>query len=767
MNKVVFAICFLLSMKIGFSQSNSLWRGYFSYNQITALTERENQIMCSTENALFSKNLTTNELKTINSIDGLNAETITAVYHSSASNQTFIGNSNGILLVVNADGSILYKNGIFAVLPVSPLLKRINHFNENNGKIYISTDYGITVYDLSTNEFGDTYYLLNNAVPAKIYQTTIVNNEIYAVSQFEGIKKASLSNPNLVDYSQWQTFSFDFLNGLTSLNNTIYGSAYNQLGYYNGPVFTSMQNFGEIIINLKSSNGYLIATSANHVYVYNSNRVQIAHIQPAQFTPEIIRFSCATVIGNQIYVGTAENGLYSTTLNNPTTFLNSTPSGPYKNNFFRIKSSATALWAHYGSFSQYYNPYNPGLGEYPINKFTSENGWKLIPYSSQLGAKALSSIAINPNNENQVFIGSHFSGVLKLDNDVPSFLYNQINTGSNGLESLTDPSAPGYIDVRVNGVAFDKNNNLWMTNAFVAKAIKTFKNDGTWQSYGVANDLANAVEESYAALVIDKNSTKWIPTAHNGLMAFNENLNNKILVLKTDTTGNLPNTDVRCVAVDTKNQLWIGTIKGLRYIPNVDSFLTDDELKSKSIIILEDNLAQELFFDQFISDIVVDGANRKWVAISGSGVYLVSPNGQQTIYHFTKENSPLPSNFVNDIEINGVTGEVFFATEKGLVSFKGTATNPSDDLENVFVYPNPVRPGFEGTIKISGLTNRATVKVTDIEGNLVFETTSEGGTIEWDGTAFGNYKVASGVYMVLISAQDGVETKVKKVMIIR
>jgi hypothetical protein len=127
----------------------------------------------------------------------------------------------------------------------------------------------------------------------------------------------------------------------------------------------------------------------------------------------------------------------------------------------------------------------------------------------------------------------------------------------------------------------------------------------------------------------------------------------------------------------------------------------------------------------------------------------------------------LPSNTINDIDINSVTGEVFIATDKGLVSFKGTATAAKTDLSNVYIYPNPVRPDFEGTVKITGLLDKANIKITDIEGNLVYETTSEGGTIEWDTTAFGKYKVASGVYMIFVSGQDGEETKVKKVMIIR
>ena len=200
---------------------------------------------------------------------------------------------------------------------------------------------------------------------------------------------------------------------------------------------------------------------------------------------------------------------------------------------------------------------------------------------------------------------------------------------------------------------------------------------------------------------------------------------------------------------------------------SVDQFISETELTSNSIIIQEGDLAQELFYQQTILDIAVDGANRKWVSIADGGVFLVSPNGQQTIYQFTKSNSPLPSDNINDIEIDGVSGEVFFATDKGMVSFLGTSTKPSDDLGNVYVYPNPVRPEFLGTVKISGLTDKANVKITDIEGNLVHETTTSGGTIEWDTTAFGKYKVASGVYMIFVASEDGMDSTVKKVMIIR
>jgi len=269
-------------------------------------------------------------------------------------------------------------------------------------------------------------------------------------------------------------------------------------------------------------------------------------------------------------------------------------------------------------------------------------------------------------------------------------------------------------------------------------------------------------------MVIDKNGTKWFVSSLNGVIGFNENATAKFrLAASQEDAGNPLIKNAIAIAVDNRNQLWIGTMQGLRVLPSVDRFMGEGDLETNPIIIIEDGLPQELLYEQFITDIVVDGANNKWIGTADSGVFLVSSNGQQTIHRFTRENSPLPSNSINDIDINAVTGEVFFATTAGLVSFQGTSTKGNDDLSQVYIYPNPVRPEFTGTVKISGLINDANIKITDIEGNLVYETTSEGGTIEWDTKAFGKYRVASGVYMVFILLKTVPKQKVKKVMIIR
>jgi ligand-binding sensor domain-containing protein len=257
-------------------------------------------------------------------------------------------------------------------------------------------------------------------------------------------------------------------------------------------------------------------------------------------------------------------------------------------------------------------------------------------------------------------------------------------------------------------------------------------------------------------------------SAQNGLIGFNPNANAFNRITEGAGNGNLPSTDVRTLAFDKNNRLWIGTREGLRVLYNTTGFFqSGNNVEAQPIIILEEGVPQELLFQQSVTDIEVDGSNNKWIATATSGVFYLSANGQETLLRFTKDNSPLPSNNVQDIAIDGDSGRVYFATTKGLVAFEGSATESRDDLSSAYVYPNPVRPNFQGQVTIDGLTSGANVKITDIEGNLVFETKSQGGSVLWDTRAFGRHRVASGVYLVLITSQDAFETKVLKIMIVR
>lgn len=762
MKKAIYIFIFFISQYFFGQQSNQLWKGYFSYNEIVDVESSTNAVFASTQNALFSQVVASSNLNVYNSITGLKPDVITTIHHSDAFNKTFVGNNNGLILIQNADGSVTTKVDVIEEVPVPPNKKKINDFFEFNGRLYIATDYGISVIDIATSEFISTYFIGTSGEETEVLQTTVFNNEIYAVTRSFGIRKANLNNPNLFDFSQWQTFDTGFWFGIVTFNNQLIATNANARTYrFNGGTAFEVLNHNQAGLKLKTNGTELIVTTQNNVYVLNQSFSILAHItQIPNFT---VRFTSASVVGGIIYIGTEKEGLFSTSLSNPTVFTAMSPNGPLQNSTFRLKKAPNKIWVVHGDYSQSFNPYP--LDELGISTFTTDQGWSVIPYSELNGAKSLSDIAINPSNQNQVYVTSYFSGLLKMFGNTIELL-NNTNTGANGLESLVLAGNPTYVDIRINSPAFDRDGNLWVTNSYVNRAIKVLRANGQWQSYNLSGITANLSTGRYNAMAIDKNSTKWIPAYNDGVVAFNENYNNKFIVINQEN-ADLPTTVVNCVAIDNRNQLWIGTMAGLRVLSSVDRFVSDTELDVFPIIIQEGDLAQELFYQQPILDIAVDGANRKWVSIADGGVFLVSSNGQQTIYRFDKNNSPLPSNNVVDIEIDGVSGEVFFVTDKGIVSFLGTSTKPSDSLGDVFVYPNPVRPNFSGTVKISGLTDKANIKITDIEGNLVHETTSSGGTIEWDTKAFGKHKVASGVYMIFVASQDGTDSTVKKVMIIR
>lgn len=767
MKKVYILIASILFVANCFSQKDLLWKGYFSYNEVKSITESESKIIVAAENALFTKSFATGEINTLNTINGLSGETISTVYFSKIFNKTIIGYKNGLLIVVNEQDKSIFKAVGIIQKQIPDNVKQINSFYENAGKIYISCAFGIVQFNLTNNEFGDTYFLGSTLLDyQEVFQTTVLNNTIYAVTRNNGIKKADLSNPNLNDFSQWQVFDAGYWSGIGTINNQIVAANTNNIIYkFSASTAVLLYNILLPVKDFRVSNNKLIVTNANQVYVFGETLNLITQINSTTIATIPPVFTCATIKDETIFIGTLENGVYTTKASNALAFDNITPNCPLKNAIFCMNATANNLWVGYGGYNIGYNPYEYnglGLNTYGISNYNL-NGWRSKPYSELLGAKSICKIITNPINPNQLYFSSHSTGLLKFQNDNSTILYNKTNSTLTNVEDVANLDL-----IKTNGNAFDKTGNLWVTNARTKNAIKVLKPDGTWQSISIAPILDAYIPCDYGNIEIDKNGTKWIATSYGGVIAYNENGNVFKKITSGSDSGNLPSKDVRAIAIDNKNQLWIGTTTGLRIIPSIDSFLTTSgQITANNIVIEEDGSGQELLFEQFIKEIVVDGSNRKWIGTLDSGVFLLSPNGQKTIYRFTKDNSPLPSNLIFDIDIDPKTGEVFIATDKGMVSFKGVSTKGSENLDNVYVYPNPLRPNDNDTVKVSGLLDKSTVKITDIEGSLVYEATSEGGTIEWDTTAFGKYKVASGVYMVFVSSKDGDETKVNKLMIIR
>lgn len=743
------------------------WKGYFSYAEIKAATQSENKVFFAAENSLFVKDLYTQEIATYNTINGLPGESISAIFYTENANRILIGYQNGLMASLHLPTGQVTRIVDIINKNLPPNIKRINHFMQHGDWVYISTDFGICQFNPVTQQFGDTYYIGQSTAEISIAQTAVYGDYIYAATKQNGIRRAEISASNLIDANQWSWAADGNWVGIQSLANELI--AWNQQGrlfrFQNSSFDPYLNLEGGLPQDFRVSGDYLVAAMQYATYIFNSNLGIHFQIGSNQL-PNNNLWTTAALLDERIYLGTAKQGVWETANGLPLQDI--TPVGPLRNNIFKLNTETNSTWMLYGDYDFSYNPHpETFMG---ITQYDPDLGWMHIPYQDVhlTGKQAANLVAMtfHPTNTSQFYVSSYHHGLLKFSDNQLTNQYDNTNTGTNGLESV---AIPGYTSIRIEQSAFDRNGNLWMTNGLVNRGLKVLRSNGQWQSYDLSNIINSISDDRWKRLLIDRNGTKWFGTYNNGVVGFNENGNIARKITTGSDSGNLPHTNVRALAIDHNNQLWIGSVRGLRVLSSVDRFMnTSSNLNANQVIILDtDGVAQELFYQQFISDICVDGANNKWVGTADAGVFLVSPDGQRTIHHFTVANSPLPSNVINDIEINGQSGEVFIATDKGMISFGGTFTDARDNLNEVYVYPNPVRPEYSGTVKIANLTDKAIVKITDITGNLVHETTAEGGTIEWDTTAFGKYKVASGVYMILISSKDALETKVKKVMIIR
>lgn len=795
MHKTVFKtfiLVFSLSISCYSQEVSSLWQGHFSYNNIVDVVKGENKIYAAAENAVFEYNVLTSELNTISTVEGLSGEEITTIYYSDVYQYLLIGYETGLIEVYSeTDESVLTVVDIIEKQNIPPTNKRINHFYEDEGLIYISTDYGISVYSLDGLEFGDTYFLGNGGSQITVNQVSILNNEIYAAClNSNGIKKADLNNPNLIDFMQWQTVIDGDYYTMSTINNRVYSVRSNRALYQiDGASISVLFSLPLLPLDAELTDSNLIFSTSNTVYVYNENIQLINSFQPtSDFNTN---FTSAVVLDEFIYIGTEDFGVLSTQITDNSSYIDIKPNGPLFNSAYRVNTDSETVWVSYGDYSASINP-DP-LRSRGLSYFKNEE-WENIPFDSVLGARNLSEISVNPFNFNQVFISAVNDGILEINDFEPTVLYNQDNSG---LESLFNPSVPSTVSIRVTDSEFDTNGLLWSVTSRVDRALKSYDpNTGNWQGYSFSSLIENPLldEIGFFEIEIDNNGTKWIGSYSNGLLAYNENIaTDPLRNISTEAQNILPFTRFTALALDDRNQLWIGTTKGLRVLFNTSGFYDDPNPSLNQIIILEDGIPKELLEGQSITDIEVDGSNNKWVATVDSGAFYFSSDGQNTIYHFTADNSPLPSNRINDIALDPNNGFVYIATTRGLMSFKAGGSKPEDTLENAFVYPNPVRPeynilGFTDLndinkgVKVSGLTDRVNIKITDIEGNLVAEAQSnvnqrssnanynfaiDGGTAIWNGKNLANSVVRSGVYLIMISDLDSFETKVLKVLIVR
>jgi len=779
--KYIFILIYWVTLFSNAQDYSALWEGHFSYLNVNDIVQGNEKVFAASENSVFVYDIQSTDLETITTINGLSGESISTIHYSEVYNLLLIGYDTGLIEVYNeTDRNVLTVVDILDKTTIPPDNKSINHFSEYNNVIYISSDFGISVFDLERLEFGDTYFIGNGGAQIIINSTAVIGDYIYAACQNpNGLKRALVASDNLIDYQNWEVlFSGTFL-GLQVNQDKLYTTRSNNKIYeVVGTSITELFTYSNIPLDIKSANANLVVTTKQNIYVYDENFALLTTANSGVDYNN--KFTSGIATNEGIYIGTTGFGMLRSSIDNSSNFIEIYPNGPLRNNIFSVEAGFSNVWATYGAYSLTYFPNN---NRYGVSHLQDE--WKNISYDSlQFPAFSLNYISINPFKPKQVFISSFQHGLLEVENDEPTNLYNNLNSG---LESLVIPGNPNVVSIRVTGSTFDREGLLWTMTARVGKPLKSYNpNSGQWVGYDFTEILPDPLNDEfgYSDVVIDANNTKWIGGYNFGLIGFNENGGNQLLkFINEESTSNLPSPLIRALAIDKQNQLWIGTIRGLRVLYNTANFFEDDNVRTSAIIILEDGIPKELLEQQFISDIVVDGSNNKWIGTIGAGVFYFSSNGQETIYHFTKDNSPLPSNNINDMALDSDSGIMYFGTDKGLVAFRSGGSETQEELANAYVYPNPVRPGFDminEKIKIKDISDNVNIKITDIEGNLVAEAESrtnlryrgynleiDGGTAYWNGKNLGNNLVASGVYLVMLSDLDTFETKVLKLMIVR
>ncbi|CDF81059.1 immunoreactive 84kD antigen PG93 [Formosa agariphila KMM 3901] len=773
---VILLVCPLITMAQDYTES---WEGHFSYINIIDVTASETKIYAASENAVFSYDIQSQEISTLSTIQGLSGELISTVHYSDNFKALVIGYENGLIeIFLEDDTNVLHVVDIVDKPTIPPTNKRINHINEYEGVLYISTNYGISVYNLSRLEFGDTYFIGDSGVQTIITQTTVSNGYIWASGlNATGIKRAELSNTDLIDYNQWTKISLGNYTSVQAVSDNVYATNTNReiFRIENNSNLNRLKQFPSDVLDVKSANNELVITTANLVYLYDDAFRIIAQVGANDSFNTSYTSAISTI--DHFYIGSNSLGVLQSPIGNASVFEDIYPNGPLLNIPFSVQAGNNNAWVTYGDYTVSYNP--APVKRYGISHLKSDV-WNNIPTDSVLGATNLNAISVNPNKISQVYISSFNEGILEVESDVAVKLFNETNSG---LETV---DVPGSKSVRASASTFDNNGLLWSLSSLVLSPLKSYDlQSNQWKSYsfeGLYSDPIND-ELGFSDIAIDNAGIAWMGAYFNGLIGYDYKSGTSQIKSLNEESQNMPDKTVTALALDNRNQLWIGTPRGLRVLYNTSSFFTDPNVEVSEIIVLDNGIASELLSQEYITSIEVDGSNNKWIGTIGSGIFYFSSDGQETIYHFTKDNSPLPSNNITDISIDNSNGKVFIGTESGLLAFNSGSSGTKDNYSDAYVYPNPVRPTFNITddlVKIKGLTDNVNIKITDIEGNLVAEAQAnvnsrygganleiDGGTAFWNGKNLANNVVRSGVYLIMLSDTDTFETKVLKLMIIR
>ena len=759
--------CFLSNGQVGIGE----WREHLSYKNGITLCKADKKVYCATSSSLFYYDTEDHSIEKISKTKGLSDLEIKVVKYSEKHRTVILGYANG-----NID--FIVNNKIINIPDIKRSFiqgnKSINEILINEDFAYLSTGFGIIALDIVKKEISETYNLGTNGSAIQVNECCIKNDTIYAACA-DGVYSGSL-NSNLIDFQNWT--KMDGLpkgnyNTIVSINNKLICNFQLEGQWEKDTIYSfdgEVWQKKDLGLNYSNNNiqdlnvfgNEVIACASGDTRILDENLIESSRIYQYEGNSSSPAPQEAVKDGNEYWIADANLALVHQKSETSTDIIS--PSGPDFSDCWRMDFNDGQLWISTGSVTtnMKYSFSNRGIGNLKKEKWTNYYGGTVFD-----SLRAIHAIAINPQNPNHVFAASYGGGLLEFKDGKRIRIFNETNSTIESI-SLFPFRAVGEL-------TFDKSNKLWIVNGgltgvSVNDPLKMYDlSNDNWYQYPLNNYLVNS--SLLSGIMIDRNGNKWMNAYLKGVVVFNENetLDNESddlvkLLTTSETNGNLPSNEVNSLAQDNDGKIWIGSSAGLSVINNPQNVFEEGGVAAERVIIGDNEEANYLLSDAVINKIAIDAGDRKWIGTQGTGLYLMSADMQSEIHHFTTLNSPLLSDVIIDVEINDATGEVYISTDKGLISFMGEATEKGGYEGPTYAYPNPVPPNFTGIIGIRGVVNDSEIKITDITGNLIYETIANGTTATWNGLSLNGKKAQSGVYLVFVSNADGTETEITKIL---
>ena len=741
------------------------WRDHLPYSKGIDVIKRGNEIYTASSEALFIFNTEDESITRLSKVEGLNSSRITAMAYSEEYDKVIVAYQDALIDVIEGKAITPYFDIQRFNIPVDRTINRILIY-ENMA--FLSCGFGITQFNIEREEFDGPFYIGDNGSPLAINELAILDSIIYAGTDI-GLYSASLSS-NLKDFNSWTKDAFfsGKVNTLTSFGNkliaNIAGDIFNTDQAWileNGSwmLFNELGTFKKNRFFVSSDRFY--STTYFSISSYDQNLSQLSVLSQSVVSYPIEPIVAVYDNDGILWIADGLNGLLKNF--DEWRVRKIMPNGPNNSLVFDIDSKKKDLWLVPGGRNASFN--NLFIRE-PVSRLSSDDTWVVLDGAYVDSSIDFSSVEIHPaaNNPN-IYIASAGRGLFVFNTE--GNFVQKLDYSNSPLE---ESSAQGWTNLT--DLEFDGSNNLWMVNEYTDNVLKVFLNNGTWLSFNLGAIAGKSTP--LGRLMIDNQGQKWIQKRNEGIVVFTDKgtLDNpnddQVKVLGTQAgNGGLPSSTVLSMACDKDGVVWVGTNQGVATFFNPSRIFSGGNYDAQTILVQVDGSVGKLLAGEAVTSIAIDPGNRKWFGTSRSGVFLMSADGTKQIHHFTYENSPLLSNSIVCLEVDETTGELFIGTDKGVVSYRSDASTPADTYENVYAFPNPVRPDFEGTITITGLLENSNVKITDISGSIVYETKSEGGTATWNGRNFAGDKVATGVYLVLVNTPLGEESVATKILVVK